>query len=474
MTLIILSLIFYSILTAFKPRLAILAIIFALPSYLIRFEVLGLPMTFLEAIILIAFAFFIIQKGPRIIKRLKNKIHNKALNKSQNYPFRYEILAILLAAYLAIFFSDFSLSALGVFKAYFLEPVMLYILIINYFNLKSDWKQIVWALSISAFFISIVAIFQQISGLYIFNEFWAQAETRRVTSIFAYPNAIGLYLAPVVLLALGLANSYLNNLKITKNKILVSFLFIIISLSFLAMYFAKSEGALIASLISIFIYLFIYNKKTRIFAISLVLISSALLALNPQAQTYLKEKALLRDKSGQIRVSQWQETWEMLKDNNNWLTGVGLLKYQEAIRPYHQEGIFIKDYQDPDWLRKTLFNEDFRQSVWQPLEIYLYPHNIILNFWVELGLLGLLIFIFLFVKIYIEAKRLLEKCETKFKPLIVSIISAISAIIIHGIVDVPYFKNDLSALFWIIISLLSLVIIHTKIYEQRANHKNNS
>lgn len=474
MTLIIFSLILYTFLTAFKPRLAILAIIFALPSYLIRFEVLSIPVTFLEALILIFFAFFVIQKGPQILKRVRDKLKNKKTNQLQNYPFRYEIVAILLIAYLAVFVANFSLPALGAFKAYFLEPIILYVLIINYFNIRNDWKKIIWALSLSALFISLVAIFQQISGLYIFNEFWAQAETRRVTSVFAYPNALGLYLAPVVLLTLGLASSYLKDLKKLKNIVLSFSLLTIIILSMLAMYFAKSEGALIATMISIFIYFLIYNKQTRIIAISLIIIASVLLALNPQAHTYIKEKAMLRDKSGQIRISQWQETWQMLKDDNNWFTGVGLLNYQQTVAPYHQEGIFIKDYQDPDWLSKTLFNQEFRQSVWQPLEIYLYPHNIVLNFWVELGLLGLLVYMFLFINMFIQAIKLLQYNHKDFKPILIAIISSLSAIIIHGLVDVPYFKNDLSAMFWIILSLLALIIIHTKQNEKSSNHKNNS
>jgi O-antigen ligase len=164
----------------------------------------------------------------------------------------------------------------------------------------------------------------------------------------------------------------------------------------------------------------------------------------------------------------------MLKNDNNWLFGVGLSNYQQAITPYHQEGIFVKDYQDPDWLRKTLYNQEFRKSAWQPLEIYLYPHNIVLNFWVELGLLGLIIFTFLFIKIYIKAITLLKNNKKEFKPILIAIISSISAIIIHGLVDVPYFKNDLSTLFWIIISLLALISIHSETYDQRTNYKNNS
>ncbi|HKK54147.1 MAG TPA: O-antigen ligase family protein [Patescibacteria group bacterium] len=474
MTLILFSLIFYTIIAAFRPRLALLVIIFTLPSYLIRFEVLNIPFTFLEAMILIIFAFFLVKKGPKIIKRIKSKINNKNLNKLQNYPFNYEIVAVLLIAYLAVYLSGLSFSALGVFKAYFFEPIILYILIINYFNIKTDWKKIIWALSLSALLISIVAIFQQISGLYIFNEFWSQAETRRVTSLFPYPNALGLYLTPISLLSLGLASSYLKNLKSLKNKLLSALLFFIIISSLLSMYFAKSEGALIATLISIFIYLLIYNKRTRIIAISLIIVSSSVLAFNSQANTFVEEKIMLKDKSGQIRISQWQETWQMLKNDNNWIFGVGLLNYQQAVAPYHQEGIFIKDHQDPDWLRKTLYNQEFRKSAWQPLEIYLYPHNIVLNFWVELGLLGLIVFMFLFIKIYIKAIMLLKNNKKEFKPILIAIISSISAIIIHGLVDVPYFKNDLSALFWIIVSLLALISIHSKTHDKRTNHKNNS
>ena len=47
-------------------------------------------------------------------------------------------------------------------------------------------------------------------------------------------------------------------------------------------------------------------------------------------------------------------------------------------------------------------------------------------------------------------------------------------ILLHGLVDVPYFKNDLSALFWIILSLLALLsyekININKLISQRSNY----
>jgi hypothetical protein len=36
-------------------------------------------------------------------------------------------------------------------------------------------------------------------------------------------------------------------------------------------------------------------------------------------------------------------------------------------------------------------------------------------------------------------------------------------LLIHGLVDVPYFKNDLSLLFWLIVALISVPIIELKL-----------
>ncbi len=467
MTLIIINLIFYSILAAFRPKIPILLLIFALPSYLIRFSIIGIPLTLLESMILISFFFFIVTKGPNVLKGIKNKLKNK-----KKYPFRFEIIAILIISYLAVAISSFSLPSLGIWKAYFFEPIILFILILNYFQLKNDWKKIIWSLTLSALFVSIIAIFQKITGAYIFNSFWANEVNRRVVSIFGYPNAIGLYLAPIILLSVGLLNNYLQNIKKLKNKLLSLSLIFIIILSILSVYFAHSEGGLIAIFSAILIYLFIYNFKTRLISGFLIIITVLSLFLIPSAHDYAQEKFLLQDKSGQIRISQWKETWEMLKENKTWIFGAGLNNYQNKITPHHKDGIFIKDYNDPDWLRKTLYNKEFRQSTWQPLEIYLYPHNIILNFWVELGLLGVIAFMFLFIKIYIKAFKYLN--NNYWRPLSASVIGAISAIVIHGTIDVPYFKNDLSAMFWVIIALLSLMIIHNKKNGKTTNNQDNS
>lgn len=142
------------------------------------------------------------------------------------------------------------------------------------------------------------------------------------------------------------------------------------------------------------------------------------------------------------------------------ITGSGLSNYQFSVAPFHQEGIFVKN-DDPDWHRLTVWNEEYRNSVWQPLEIYLYPHNIFLNFWTELGLLGVLLFTWLIGRYFFLTWKL-KKIATKQggnleTGLLVGLFGAMITVMIHGLVDVPYFKNDLSVLFWLLIALLGII-----------------
>jgi hypothetical protein len=182
------------------------------------------------------------------------------------------------------------------------------------------------------------------------------------------------------------------------------------------------------------------------------------IAIVPGLRSELINQVRFPDKSAQIRFAQWKETWEMLSDNNRWLTGSGLSNYQAAIAPYHKDGIFIKT-SDPDWLRKVLFNPIERAKAWQPLEIYLYPHNIFLNFWTELGLAGLLLFIWIIAKFYTWGiklqHRLIQLNSYSSRLLLLGFLGAMTASIIQGIMDVPYFKNDLALIFWLLIAGVS-------------------
>lgn len=449
-TLLLLALIFFVFIAIFQEKWALFIILVALPSYLIRFQVGLIPFTFLEAMIIILFSVWFIKRRPWLrLKKSEWKIRH------QKYPYYIEIIIILLAAWAGLAIAGFSNSALGIFKAYFIEPIMLYLIIID--KGQGSEKKLIWPLAISAFIISLVAIFQQITGAFIFNTFWAAIETRRVTSVFSYPNAVGLYLAPIFFLSGALFFSYPK-----KTKLLIAlkkiFLLLSIASSLAAIVFARSEGALIGILGGLLIIGFLLNRKSRKITITVISLAIILLASYNPAWQYAQKKITLMDLSGQIRRQQWIETIEMLKDGKI-LGGAGLSNYQASVKPFHQEGIFVKN-DDPNWHRLLVWNEEYRKKMWQPVEIYLYPHNIFLNFWTEIGLLGAIAFFWLIARYFYDGIKLLKTGNKRY--LTIGLIGAMTALFIHGLVDVPYFKNDLSIIFWLLIALMGILKLKNK------------
>ncbi len=434
---------------------ALLLLIASLPTYLIRFKIFGLPFTLLEAMILINFTAWTIKnflpQFKEIFKRPNNKVY---------YPFSWEVILVLIVSWAAVWTAGFSASALGVWKAYFFEPILLFLLIFNVFKNKAELKKIWWALLISAAAVSIFALFQKITGLFISNPFWAAEETRRAVSFFGYPNAVGLYLAPLTILFSGWLMSYnWKNIKDKYPEKLFISLTIIISLS--AIYAAHSEGALIGVAAALLVFGLLAGKKPRLIVITAGIIITAGIFLNTPAKNLVMTKLSLQDLSGQIRLQQWKETGQMLK-NGRLITGAGLSQYQSAIKPYHQEGIFFNRDNLENFGTITYASSTLRTKYWQPVEIYMYPHNIFLNFWTELGLLGALVFIWLIMRYLWSAWQLTKKLNnngTNDKYLILGLFSAMIAIVVHGLVDVPYFKNDLSAMFWILLALLGFLNI---------------
>ncbi|MDD5071300.1 MAG: O-antigen ligase family protein [Patescibacteria group bacterium] len=474
--LIFIFIVFYLILARIRLDWAVMLILAALPFYLIRFKILGVPFTLLEAMILASFfIWFIFQTEFKNFIRGKYGWHEFRENRKKRlaYPFGLEIVLLLIISFIAAGVSGFSDSALGIWKAYFFEPVLLFILILNVFKpritdksyqtspnpslLRGGIEKILWPLAVSALAVSVLAIYQGLSGDLIFNDFWAAAGQRRAVSFFGYPNAVGLYLGPLVLLFCGWMIHNFKKTQIADMRFGAERLLIILTIvaSVLAVYFAKSKGALAGIAAGLAIFIFLAGGKRMKWGIIIFALAVAMgiLAYLP-LRNFALEKTIY-SKSLQIRQQQWKETWEMLKDSRL-ISGSGLANYQKSIAPYHQEGIFLRDYNDPDWHRKTVFNAEYRAKVWQPTEIYLYPHNIFLNFWSELGLAGVLLFSWIIGKYLAVSFKLLAVRGNKDKFVILGLLCAMVVIIAHGLVDVPYFKNDLAVMFWVMVAIVSL------------------
>lgn len=406
----------FAVLTWADLHKGLFLLVAVLPSYLLRTDIFGIPTTLLELFIV---AFLLIWT----IKFLGSHRLQPATNHSTERRLKpattsLTIFFILLVATISILVAPDMTSALGVWKAYFLEPILLFFVVryeLEHGEVKGS--RLFEALGLCAIVLSLIAIFQWLTGMGLPIPWDIE---HRVTSVFDYPNALGLFLGPIVIIAV---------MSLRKVRGIRLFWLLVTILSSIAIILAQSEAALVSIVATLFIAGLIH-RKTRMLSSGLLVLLILLVLLFPP----ILSKLTLQDYSGSVRLSQWTETTDMLRDH--WFLGAGLSGYPTVFEPYHQATY---------------------------LEIFQYPHNIFLNIWVELGLLGLVAFALLAMSVIRKVAPRLKPGATTFPPFHLSILPflALLQMTIHGLVDVPYFKNDLAILTWILLAIIFAYARHT-------------
>lgn len=176
----------------------------------------------------------------------------------------------------------------------------------------------------------------------------------------------------------------------------------------IASFVASSDGGLIALAAALWLGL-IAQKKLRWPMVALTVIGLVIGLSVPQIREPVLKEVRLENWSGYVRKKMWQDTWVMLKDHP--IKGAGMAGYPTVFKPYQTT---------------------------TGIEVFQYPHTIVFNFWVETGLFGLIAFAWLVIE-------WLRKRGALLLPLV--------AILVHGLVDVPYFKNDLAIAFYLLLAL---------------------
>ena len=325
-------------------------------------------------------------------------------------------------------------------------------------------KDLILFLTLSTLSISLVAILQKFTGSLYPPSLWDDQLFGRVTSFFTSPNAVGLYLAPIILLALSViasrvrlstlaqgdpepgrmgrtrrslstpAQGYLERSRdgsnppasptkprdhdVARSSLLVMTLAVVSAA--LAILLTRSEGtwAALAAGVVVFAYLIGY-KKTAVAAI----VAGVLVGM---AVPPLREAILFQDQAGKNRLILWKYSTEYLTESpKNFIFGPGIRQFFRKIqKPYY----------------------DVKQ-----LERLVYPHNIFLNFWTETGFFGLVGFIGIYYSLLSTSFSLYKHRDTILGA---GLIATLVVIFVHGLVDVPYFKNDLAILFWILAAIV--------------------
>jgi O-antigen ligase len=201
-------------------------------------------------------------------------------------------------------------------------------------------------------------------------------------------------------------------------------------------YSRSGWGALIAAVIVVAAF---HRRRWRLAAAGAVLFAALLLVI-PRA---IGRIAVEFDFSSpyntvNLRLALWKSAVYMLIHRP--LFGGGLSGFRTSVGPYA----------DPAYHENLI-----------------YPHNLVLNFWSETGLLGLAAFIWVLVTMFRLSRQALGAGGWQ-RAYSIGIFGVLAAVLVHGLTDVPYFKNDQSLAFWALLGIQAGLFLRSR---ERADNR---
>ncbi|MBI4414978.1 MAG: hypothetical protein HY566_01930, partial [Candidatus Kerfeldbacteria bacterium] len=169
---------------------AVALFVFLLPAYQVRFSVFGLPTTALEVMFL---ALTVVWAARRL----------RVSRERPSWPWRATTVTLLVAGALAVMVSPDRWAGLGLYRAYVLEPVVLFCIFVDVVRSERSQRLVMMAMSATVVIVGLAAWLQNFH-LMPGVEPYASQIPARATSIFAFPTAVGKYVAPICAFFLAL------------------------------------------------------------------------------------------------------------------------------------------------------------------------------------------------------------------------------------------------------------------------------
>ena len=374
------------------------------PAYIVRWHVGFYPSTILEDSILITVAAFIIESW-----RLK------ALPLYRT-PFTVPALVFLVAGATSVVVPPDHRSALGIYRAYFIEPIAFFFVVNTVAREPIRAALIAGGLGVAGIVVGIANSLAILDA--IRHHTLNVAETPPVV-IYTNANDVALFLVPLI--ALGGSFLLFSTHRPTR---VASAVFLLVAVPSTVLSFSRGGYMALAAVAS---GLALAHRR-RWLLLGVAVFAGILLLLIPPINRRIAIEVDLSNGSNTLvgRSHLWAATIEMLKHHVAF--GAGLSGYSSALAPY--------------W------------NATHP-DRFIYPHNFVLTYWSETGLLGLAAFVWIIVTGLVVGWAGWRSADVSWRPIHLGVVLALVAVLLHGLVDVPYFKNDLALEFWAILALAS-------------------
>jgi O-antigen ligase len=334
------------------------------------------------------------------------------------------LIAILVVAFVVL--AALSLSAsvafhqsLQSFRVIIVEPAIFYVLVVNQARGRRDAATLALALVLAGVAISLVGGWQYLTNERIIT---AEEGLRRIRGFYGSPNNLGLFLGRALPMAVALALWWPKGRGLLIGAAVVMAVALVLTFSIGAWVAVGGSLLLVAAL-----------RGRRMLGMALaagggVLVLLVVAALRiPRIGSHFD----LQWGTSFIRLNVWESALRMLADHP--IRGVGLdnflYQYQNGYR-------LPTAWQDPDMS---------------------HPHNVVLDFWLSLGLPGVLVLSLLLGRGVELIREHWSTSGTYERGLYAGSLGALADTLLHGMVDNSFFLVDLAVLFWLVFAIVTVV-----------------
>lgn len=357
----------------------------------------------------------------------------------ERYPFGALFLWVLIFVAWGLVASAFSpflkLSLYGYAKS--LTYFLCYLCFLINLRTVRAMRGSLWAVAISAVIVSLYGLYQwtiDVPPLALWDDPGSSYTLTRVYSFLGNPNLLAGYLLPTLSFTVFFA---FDRPLFTRLLLSVAAL-----LQVACLYFTYSRGAWIAMAAwggaAFLCYLMLFwHRIGKSKGLKVVLFGAAALAVmgiigfiatNPALLERVRSLFTTEHSSNNFRVNVWQSSIEMIKIYG--LTGIGM-----------GNKVFVKMY---TYYMATGFRA-------------LSTYNIFLEIWLEMGVVGFLMFLGMFgVHLLRCVWGFFSPLANGFRFILGACFCVLVALAVHGMVDTVFFRPPVQILFWYALALVTL------------------
>jgi len=310
-------------------------------------------------------------------------------------------------------------DSLRSFRTIIVEPAVFYFLVVTQIRDRRGAYVLALALVLTGVIISLVGFWQYATDERIIT---AEDSLRRIRAFYGSPNNLGLFLGRALPMAVGLA------MWTRRERAWLGIAALIMGGALLLTF---SIGAWVAVAISLLLIAALRGRSTFKVAVGLgaagVLVCGIAALKIPRIGSHLD----LGAGTSLERLLVWRSALGMLAGHT--ISGIGL----DNFLYYYQHG-----YRLP--------------AAWREPDLS-HPHNLLLDFWLSLGLPGILLLGLLlgrFVEVVVQGWR---RCGGLERGIYAGTAGAMADTVAHGLVDNSFFLVDLSVLFWLLFAIVAVL-----------------